>query len=861
MKRYLIVFTYSLFLLLANTAYSQDCNLDFSLGNDTTLNCNSNLTLTAPSDYTYEWNTGATTQSIEVSQAGTYSCTIGQVEESVIANGDFSAGNTEFQSDYGYGSGGAFGLLSNEGEYAVVANPADAHNNFAWCFDHTNGNAGGQMIVVNGASFPNLRIWYQQIEVTPNTDYQFSMWATSVIWDWPAQLNAIVNGEQIGETFFLTGLTCNWQNHTAVWNSGTNTSVEIAIVNQSTSSDGNDFAIDDIAFSPVCLYTDEIEVTVPTNPVLTLSNDTTICEATNITLTATSSIEGSTFLWQPGGLQGNSIAVSPTTTTEYTVTATSPQNCDSQPQSVSVTITDPGNYQLNVPDTYATCSGVPTLLDFEISDIGTYSWQPTQWLDDPLIGNPTATVATETVYTVTYTNICGGTQTATTTVSIGGGVIELGPDLELCLGDDYTIILPVGPEYLWQDGNIGNEYTVTESGTYTVIAMINDCPATGTIIINFLDNPQLVEIDDGIVCAGDSYNITLPGPPYHYVWNDGSTDSQRSFSQAGTYSVVVSLNGCESTETFDVEIIPVPEFDLGLPQAICNGESVVLQVDLPGGVEVLWSNGKTSKAILVTTAGIFSATATVDNCSFTDNVTVSILQNPTITLSGPTTICTGDKADITVSQSNYQYLWNDGSTQNSISINKGGIYSIEATDLVTGCIGTASIEVSKLPAPGVNLAEFFELCTGKTKTIVAIPVNKSELIWEDGSTNTNYEITEAGTYSVTATTECGSITKSIVVIEKNCSQTLFIPNTFTPDGDGLNDIFKAIGQGITLFKIQVYNRWGELVFISDDIKTGWNGNFMNNSYFVESGVYSWIVEIEYEDGYSEVKRGSVRMMR
>lgn len=841
--------------------YSQECDLSFSLGNDTVLDCNSNLTLTAPPDYTYLWNTGATTQSIDVNQAGIYSCTIGgQMGQSVVVNGDFSDGNVSFQSDYGIGSGGNFGLLSNEGEYTVIANPSDAHNNFMGCFDHTVGNATGQMLVVNGASFPDLRVWFQQVEIEPNTDYVFSIWAMSVIFEWPAQLNLMINGEQIGETFFLPGITCNWLNHTATWNSGTNTSVQIAIVNQSTSSDGNDFAIDDIAFTPICQYTDEIEITAPSTPVLTLSNDTTICGGESITLTANSNIEGSTFLWQPGALEGPSITINPAIATEYTAIATSPQNCNSEEQSILISITDPGDYELNIPDTYATCSGNPILLDFETTGSGTYSWQPTVGLDDPLIGNPTATVVTETEYTVTYTNICGIAQTATTTVTIGGGVIDLGTDLELCLGDDYTINLPAGPEYLWQDGIIGNQYTVTESGTYTVIAMIDGCPATGTIIIDFLDNPQLVEINDGVICAGQSYNVTLPGTPYTYLWSDGSTDSQRSFTQAGSYTVVATLSGCETTESFDLSVTPLPEFDLGPPRAICSGESVVLQLDLPGA-DVLWSNGKTTNQITVTTAGTYSATVTVNNCSFTDNVVVSVLPNPVISLSGPEVICAGETAVISASQGNYSYIWNDGSTQNTISINKSGEYSVMATDLGTGCMGNASIHVSMLPKPGVNLPPTLVLCKGQTKTIVAFPVNKSELVWEDGSTKTTFEVTGPGTYAVTATTECGSVTKSIEVIEKDCSQTLFIPNSFTPDGDGLNDVFKAVGQHIVSFKIRIYNRWGELVFITSDIETGWNGSFMNDSYFVESGLYPWIAEVEYEDGFTEVKRGNVRLIR
>jgi len=363
-----------------------------------------------------------------------------------------------------------------------------------------------------------------------------------------------------------------------------------------------------------------------------------------------------------------------------------------------------------------------------------------------------------------------------------------------------------------------------------------------------------------VICAGESYDVSLPGPPYQYEWNDGSTEAQRFFSEAGTYSVITSLNGCESTETFEVSITPLPEFDLGPAQAICSGEAVVLNIDLPGAA-YLWSNGKTTKQITVSTAGTYSATATLNNCSFTDNVTVTVSQNPAIVLNGPDAMCDGETGQITASLGNFEYLWNNGSTQNSISINKSGRYSVVAVNPETGCSSKASIQIGSLPQPGVNLAETLEICKGKSKIITAIPINNSKLLWDDGSTLTTYEIAEAGSYAVTATTTCGSVTKSIVVTERDCSQTLNIPNSFTPDGDGLNDIFRAVGQRIKSFKISIFNSWGEIVFESEDIREGWNGSFRNNSYFVESGLYPWILQVEYEDGYIEVKRGNVNLIR
>ena len=105
--------------------------------------------------------------------------------DNLIVNSDFNGGLAGFTSDYIPGTGGTFGLLSGEGQFAVATNASDTHINFAACPDHT---GGGSMLVVNGAGVPNQNVWCQQIAVSPNTTYAFSTWITSVVSGSPAQL-------------------------------------------------------------------------------------------------------------------------------------------------------------------------------------------------------------------------------------------------------------------------------------------------------------------------------------------------------------------------------------------------------------------------------------------------------------------------------------------------------------------------------------------------------------------------------------------------------------------------------------------------------------------------------------------------
>lgn len=631
-------------MTLSLEGIAQDCTLDFSLGDDVTIDCNASLTLEAPAGYIYDWSTGETDQTITVSSPDTYSCTISSIEGSIVANGDFQEGETGFGTDYAPGTGGPYGLLSTEGQYAVTPNPADVHNNFASCFDHTFGDATGSMLVVNGASFPDFKVWYQTVTVLPNTDYQFSAWGMSTTSDAPAQLVMLVDGNAIGDVFNLTAITCQWDNHTGIWNSGTNTSVEIAIINQSLLVAGNDFAIDDISFSPICSYTDEIVVSNPAVTAITAPDDMSICAGASADLTATSTVAGTTFLWQPGDLAGATITVSPQTTTAYTVTATLPTGCVSAPETVEVTVVS--------------------------------------------------------------------------TVS----------------------------------------------------------------------------------------------------------------------------------------------FDLGPPQTICQGETATLSVAIPN-VTVTWSTGQTGAQIEVSDPGVYTATVTLNSCSATDQVQVNVTPPPAVTISGSDTLCNGENGNLQVSGGNNSYLWDSGETESAISINTGGAYSVTATDLQTGCSARATFHVVRLPPPILSLSETIQLCTGKTKTVLAFGGNTSTIVWEDGTEGRSYDISEPGIYAATATNICGSVTKSVEAIGVDCTETLYAPNSFTPNGDGVNDIFKVVGRHIKFFRIDIYDRWGRKVFSANDLNSGWNGSFAGDSYFVPAGVYPWIAVSEYPDGDVETKRGFVQVIR
>jgi hypothetical protein len=149
------------------------------IGNDTTLCDGTSITYNLPAGYdTYEWSTGTIGTSITVNSPTTIWLQVGNVSPNLVVNGDFEAGNTGFSSAYIYGTGGTYGLLSSEGQYAIATSPNATHMNFSDCVDHTPTGVGN-MLVANGSGTPNTSVWCQSISVDPNTNYLF--WAKEYI--------------------------------------------------------------------------------------------------------------------------------------------------------------------------------------------------------------------------------------------------------------------------------------------------------------------------------------------------------------------------------------------------------------------------------------------------------------------------------------------------------------------------------------------------------------------------------------------------------------------------------------------------------------------------------------------------------
>ncbi len=266
--RKLVLSLIMLFLLSGINYLSSQCPVN--AGSDVTYLFGSSAQLNASgANWTYSWSptTGLSNSNIAnpiVSGGASGSVTTytvtgrSLVGGNLITNGDFTAGNIGFSSEYGYVAQAPTALYP-EGKYGVGTNPKSYHPDFSACTDHT--SSSGNMMIANGSPTANQRVWYATVSVTPNTDYAFAAYVTAVHATNPPTLQFKIAGTLLGSPTTFSSSTCNWQEFYQIWNSGSNTSVEISITNQNTVAVGNDFAIDDISFTEICVSTDDIIVT------------------------------------------------------------------------------------------------------------------------------------------------------------------------------------------------------------------------------------------------------------------------------------------------------------------------------------------------------------------------------------------------------------------------------------------------------------------------------------------------------------------------------------------------------------------------------------------------------------------------
>jgi gliding motility-associated-like protein len=546
----------------------------------------------------------------------------------------------------------------------------------------------------------------------------------------------------------------------------------------------------------LCPYEDEVQVTVSAFPTLTVSDDAEICSNQPFNLTASGA---SYYTWSPSTLFNNPTSASTSVTisqaTTVTVVGENIYGCETTEQISLTVVPDP---TVTAEQVSPVCSGTEVALNATGSD-GNYLWTPSANVQNAFTPNASVTPTSTTTFVISLTDECGVTVTDEVLVTVENSVIvNAGEDVSYCEGDSAEVAANV-------------------SGTYTSLIWTT---ANGNI--NPTEQNQL------------SLNNLLEGD----------------------YAITVTTAlGCEYADVVSVSEISLPVFYVASPIELCPGESVTITAGLNWD-QVVWNNAIYSAQLEVSNEGTYSVVVTENGCSSEGEVVVTEVLMPIIELGPDQSICEDDAITFSLPVS---AAWNTGINGSQLSVSQAGTYTATYQD--GQCTVTDSVHVDIMPLPNLNLPASIVGCLEEPVTIYAYQPENFYYIWSTGETTDQITVSEFNDYTVTAGNNCGIISATVEVDFEDCTFSLFIPNSFTPDNDGINDVWKIGSYNIASLKIVIIDRWGMPVFSAEKPDFVWTGGVNEGDFYAGDGVYFYQMEFESEKGVLGTREGHIILIR
>lgn len=277
-----------------------------------------------------------------------------------------------------------------------------------------------------------------------------------------------------------------------------------------------------------------------------------------------------------------------------------------------------------------------------------------------------------------------------------------------------------------------------------------------------------------------------------------------------------------------------------------------------------WSNGTTAQETVVEAGGMYYVSSYTPDCKvYIDSFKVTYA-HLSLELGNDTVLCAGDSYILDATQADTAvYSWNDGSTASQKVIDASGTYSVTISR--NRCFVSDTVEV-EVRSPFVRIApnDTF-ICEQETLELSASSNFESQFSWSTGDRGNRITIDREGIYVVTASNVCGVQTDSVWVEQVICDCQPVMPTAFSPNGDGRNDVFLPLLQSACLtksYELRVYNRYGQVVFSSNQPGVGWDGTYLNGR-TAELGVYYYILKLEssYGNRPPVLAKGEVTLVR
>ena len=716
-------------------------------GGLTTFCLGGNVTLTSSAATTYLWSNGATTASINVAAAGSYSVIV------TNASGCQSA------------TSAATLVTVNSLPATPTITPGGATTFCAGSSVTLTSSAGTSYLWSNTATTASINVstaGSYTVRVTNANGCQSASSSPIVV-----TVNALPATPTItagGPTTFCIGgnvILTSSAGTGYLWSNAA-TTLDINI----TSTGSYTVQVTDIngCQSAPSVATAVTVNTLPATPTISAGGPTTFCAGGSVILTSSA---GANYLWSTAAITSG---INITTSGSYSVQITDGNGCQSAPSAATVVTVNslPVTPTITAVGPTTFCAGGSVTLT---SSAGvSYLWSNGAT-------TPGINVTTAGSYTVSVTNAsgCQSASSVATIVTVNAlpatPTITAGGPITFCAGDFVTLTSSAGSTYIWSTGATTASVDVTSTGSFTVrVTNANGCQsaasAASVVTVNALPaTPTITAGGPTTFCVGGSVTLTSSAGST-YLWSNGATTPGIIVTTSGSYSVrVTNAIGCQSAPSaatvVTVNILPsTPTITAGGPTTFCAGGSVTLTSS--AGVSYLWSNGATTPGINVTLAG--SYTVLVTNASVCQSplsvatiVTVNALPvTPTITTGGPTTFCNGESVTLTSSAAS-DYLWSTGEITQGINIITPGSYTVRVTNS-SGCQSAASaatdVTINALPAiPAIIAGGPTTFCAGDSVTLTSS--EGSTYLWATGATTASINIATIGSFTVRITNANG----------------------------------------------------------------------------------------------------------
>ncbi|MBS1652499.1 MAG: gliding motility-associated C-terminal domain-containing protein [Bacteroidetes bacterium] len=444
--------------------------------------------------------------------------------------------------------------------------------------------------------------------------------------------------------------------------------------------------------------------------------------------------------------------------------------------------------------------------------------------------------------------------------------------------------------YNWSNGGSASSNSVTSSsgGTYTYSVTITDansCTITAQKTCSFIPNP-IVLVDNQAMCQGRSVQLNANGAS-SYTWSPAlglnvTYGSAVVASPAITsiYSVIGSNQFCKSTTNVTVIVVPFPDVQITCPnQQVCDGQSTTISAS--GAQNYIWSPSNqvssTSAANIVATplatgevtlVGYNSSGTVV--CSVQKMMPLVVVPNVTPAVSQSQTICAGEKATFYASGGD-TYTWSPSTGLNATNIS--GVVSNAASDVTYtvgiswkgACGASTVVSLYVKPSPTIQASSTSNTYNIDDQMFINA-VSNGTLSWISGDEiicsicpSTQVTPKRNSCYVAQAVNNFGCKASDQVCLNITLNYGIYIPDAFTPNGDGINDEFRVAGYSISEVKMDIFDRWGEKLFSSSDITKGWDG--MYNGTLCKSDAYVYKISYKGIDGKIVQKTGHVTLLK